>query len=294
MSSRKIESTAKNERAELLRRGFLVVPDILTAAEIACFCQATDALLKESEELQRSFRSQGSMIPTTRDSRFLELIANPKALAALARLGWLEPTFTDGYVISKPAGAPPLFWHYDWFAWSFEAVFEPVPPQIFAMYYLTNTNPANGCLRVIPGSHVELNPLHGQLREPHRGALSAAVDLTDPAFSHRPDELDVPVRAGDLIIGDARLLHAAHANSSGERRTLITLWYQPDVASLPEPVQAQMVAKIQHPDSSWPAEARARLETLFPSYIGKAQPYPRELHPASRAGGSSAVVDKSC
>ncbi len=43
-----------------------------------------------------------------------------------------------------------------------------------------------------------------------------------------------------MPIGDARLLHAAHANATDQRRTLITLWYQPDRASLPERVQAQM------------------------------------------------------
>jgi ectoine hydroxylase-related dioxygenase (phytanoyl-CoA dioxygenase family) len=37
--------------------------------------------------------------------------------------------------------------------------------------------------------------------------------------------VDVEVKAGDLVLGDARLLHAAHANNSDRRRTLITMWW---------------------------------------------------------------------
>ena len=51
--------------------------------------------------------------------------------------------------------------------------------------------------------------------------------------AHGPGERPAPdlrtlsqVRAGDLIIGDARMLHAAHANTSDARRTVITLWFQ--------------------------------------------------------------------
>lgn len=90
------------------------------------------------------------------------------------------------------------------------------------------------------------------------------------------------MRAGDLVLGDARLLHAAHPNSSTQRRTLITLWYQPNVGSLPKPVQAQMVAKIQRPEGRWSGEMRARLEALLPRYSGEAQPLERQLRPASR------------
>ena len=35
----------------------------------------------------------------------------------------------------------------------------------------------------------------------------------------------MPVRAGDLVINDARLLHAAHANRTDKRRTLVLQWH---------------------------------------------------------------------
>ena len=45
------------------------------------------------------------------------------------------------------------------------------------------------------------------------------------AVEDRPDAIDVPVKAGDLVIGDARLYHAAYENKSDERRTCITMWW---------------------------------------------------------------------
>ena len=267
-------------REQLLSDGFCRFPGVLDASTLTALLAASGRMLAAlSAEEQERTRAQGSLLPTTGDPAFADLIARPKALAALAALGFPHPTFTDGYVISKPGGSPRLFWHYDWFAWGDPYSHGPVPPQVFAMYYLSDTTPENGCLRVIPGSHVRHNPLHDLLREPHSHALSRASGAGDATeFSTRPDEVDVPVTAGDLLIGDARLLHAAHANRTMERRTLVTLWYQPDFAGMPEPIQAQMAAKAQQAPADWPETIRAKYTSLLPHYDGHATPSERQLY----------------
>src|SRR5262249_18494602 len=111
-----------------------------------------------------------------------------------------------------------------------------------------------------------------QLSEAHTEKLDSAADLNDPAFSIRPDEVDVPVRAGDLVIGDSRLLHAAHANHSSQRRTVITLRDHPDVAALPEPTQAFVATMSHHALESWPAEQRTKLERMRARYSGPHKP----------------------
>ena len=224
------------------------------------------------------------MFPTTRDPLFAELIALPQALACLHALGFAHPTFSDGYVISKPGHSPRLFWHYDWFAWQDARSYDPVPPQLFLMYYLSDTTPQNGCLRVIPGSHLHPNPLHDLLRAPHSEALGQVRDADAPEFSTRPDEVDVTVKAGELVIGDARLLHATHRNTTDERRTVITLWFQPDLPSLPERMQAQMAAKVQPIPSDWPEHAQALVSPLLTRYAGTALPYERTLYQAPGRG----------
>lgn len=109
--------------------------------------------------------------------------------------------------------------------------------QVFAMYYLTDTRRENGCLRVLPGSHVAPHPLHDDLGRAHSDEVRSAgaspvrwQDLPDHK-NDIPGALDVPVRAGDLVLGDARMLHGAWPNSSSQRRTVITLWYLPNFAT---------------------------------------------------------------
>jgi len=268
-----------DKRAQLLRDGFckfegVLAPDTVDALGAACD-RMLDALPPEQAQ---KLRAQGSLLHTTGDPIFADLITDPAALRALASLGFARPTFSDGYVISKPGHSPRLFWHYDWFAWGDAYSFGEAPPQIFAMYYLTDTTRENGCLRVVPGSHTHHNSLHDVLREPHSALLSQAHDLSLPEFSDRPDEVDVPVRAGDLLVGDARLLHAAHANETDERRTLITLWYQPDLRAMPEPIQAQVAAKVQRAPEGWPQEARDKYAAMLATYDGPVQPYGKQLY----------------
>jgi hypothetical protein len=133
---------------------------------------------------------------------------------------------------------------------------------------------------VIPSSHLTENALHPLLAEPHSHELSMPLNELNElnervGYSDRPDEVAVPVKAGDLLIGDARILHAAHANQTRERRTLITLWYQPDWESLPEEVQAQMAAKTQAIPADWPQNIHNLLANN--RYKGNATPHPRQL-----------------
>lgn len=270
----------KQRYDELIERGYCRVPDILPANLRKRLTAATELLLAEQTEEQAArLRSQGSMFPVTSAPLFAELIALPSAWECLTQFGFAHPTYSDGYVISKPGRSPRLFWHYDWFAWEDPRSYEPVPPQVFLMYYLTDTAPQNGCLRVIPGSHRTHNPLHDLLRAPRSPELGTALDAEDaPEFSTRPDEVDVPVTAGELLIGDARLLHATHRNDTDERRTVITLWFQPDLAALPERMQAQLAAKLQPVPPPWPEAAKALVSLLLTHYQGSARPYERTLY----------------
>ena len=111
----------------------------------------------------------------------------------------------------------------------------PWPTRIFLSYYLVDTTRENGCLRVIPGSHRTRHRLHDILPDAHGEELQALEDLSHPAFADYPGAVDVPLGAGDLLIADARLLHAAWPNRSDRRRTLLLAWH--DAFSFPEPAE---------------------------------------------------------
>ena len=83
------------------------------------------------------------------------------------------------------------------------------------------------------------------------------------------EAIDVPVKAGDLVVGDSRLLHSAHGNDSDERRTVITLWYFPEFDHLPDSIRAYIVdSRID----AWPGDVRDRMADLLPRYEGGAEP----------------------
>ena len=134
------------------------------------------------------------------------------------------------------------------------------------MIYLVDTTPQNGCLRVIPGSHIRRHALHGKLDDAHGEALGKMEDPEHLAFQRAEGEVDVPVRAGDVVMGSAQLLHAAHGNQSDKRRTNITLWYYPAFAALPESIKA-FVAQEGWPDD-WVEATRDLLRPLRPVYDG--------------------------
>ena len=122
------------KRHQLLDRGYCSFAHILPATLLDRLRKTIGRLLQERAAERSGHRTTGSMIQTNTDPIVAELIAHPPALAAIASLGYPHPTYTDGYVISKPPHGPRLFWHYDWFAWETPRAFAPEPLQIFAMY----------------------------------------------------------------------------------------------------------------------------------------------------------------
>lgn len=136
-------------------------------------------------------------------------------------------------VLSKPPHAPPLYWHQDFMNWNSPSAATPWPTKVFFSTYLTDTSVINGCLRVIPGTHRRRIDLHDMIPDAHGDDAQALESFDDPAFMDHPDAIDLPMRPGDLLVADARLLHATHPNTTEARRTLILGWH--DVFPFPTP-----------------------------------------------------------
>ncbi|MEE2832356.1 MAG: phytanoyl-CoA dioxygenase family protein [Candidatus Latescibacterota bacterium] len=260
--------TTSPEQRQLERDGFCVFDDVLDDDLLQRTRQVSERLLDAlpAEHLEKQ-KSTGSMVSVTDDPFFAELVAAPDALRALQILGYDNPKWASGFIISKPPHSPALFWHQDWWGWD-----EPIsqtwahPPQAFLMYYLVDTTPENGCLRLVPGSHRKRHPMHDGVPDSHTTDLREMADPEHPAYHTTEGEIDAPVKAGSVVIGDSRMLHASHANMSDHRRTVITLWYYPNWDELPESVRAHIGATTL--PASWEGEAMATLGRLQPTYDG--------------------------
>lgn len=186
-------------------------------------------------------RSQGSLVPLAEHPGYGEVIGCEALRSAYREMGFTDPRMNSGYLISKPPGGPPLFWHQDWWGWDHPISYSGTIAQVFVMIYLSDTSPENGCLRVVPGSHRAHHALH-DAEAAHGDELSRVTDPSNPLYGDVAGAVDVPVTAGDVVFGDARLLHGAYANRSDAERSLLTIWIHPHYASLPAAMRARIRA----------------------------------------------------
>ncbi|MBA3710587.1 MAG: phytanoyl-CoA dioxygenase family protein [Planctomycetes bacterium] len=262
-------------RDQLLDLGYCVVPGVLDLAMLAELRRVENKLLEQVDEAHRDqYRYQGCNIRLTfQDPTLALLYAYPRALGILSDLGFPDAKWASGYMLSKPPGGKPLYWHQDWAAWSHPLSARSEPLQLFLMYYLVDTTCENGCLRVIPRTHRKRIDLHSKLTTAHEGgAFHAPEDA--PLFEDHPEAIDVCVRAGDVVIGDSRLLHAARANQSAHSRTVLTLWYYPDFDDLPEDLRARFACKDGLP-TGFPD-----ISSVLATYVGSAKPATHDRNPA--------------
>ncbi|AUX48699.1 uncharacterized protein SOCE26_102400 [Sorangium cellulosum] len=278
-------------RDRLLSDGYTVVPGVLDLDEVRRYRALARRILapQQDREYQEKHVAIGSLFDLLREPGFVDLIGHPRALAALRRLGCDEPRYLHGIVFNKLPRTPRTFWHQDCINWNHPVAYEPDPHELILIYYLVDTTPHNGCLRVIPGSHRRRHALHAPLRGANIPDLERMRDPSSPVFQSYPDEVSLPVKAGDLIVVDVRLLHATHANDSGEERTALSLWYAPSCSALPECVRARYTLRagvddrLPYVPPGLPDDGAARLRALLPpAYEGSVAPLPWHTDPDER------------
>ena len=258
---------------QLVNEGYCLYENILSEDLLSRLRSASDKVLDENETEHRDTNQGNLVIMQFQDPAFLDLIAWPDALNVLDGLGFARSRFWSGFVIAKEFGESPLYWHQDWPFWNEPEAADRMPHQLFFMYYLTDTRSENGCLRVIPKSHIQRFDLHDHLGKGHDSDIRHTDDRDHPLFSKHPAEIDVPVSAGDLVVGDARLLHSANSNRTDERRTVLTLWYLPRYDEASERVRAGYRERTNLAVlKDFSAADRRRIAPLVPDYAGDAEP----------------------
>ena len=198
--------------------GYLVVPNVLTAAEIAAL----------NAEAARICRDHGAELRPDGAVRFEDVLCLhfPHKLSTLMRDTMAHPGITDiltaiigpnvkamqSMMFVKNAGKPGQAWHQDEF-------YIPTRDRSLAGGWiaLDDATIENGCLWVLPGSHKPgiLWPMHPhQSDEFDAGAEAHGFPAQDP--------VPVEVKAGSLVFFNGYLLHRSLRNrSQGFRRALV-------------------------------------------------------------------------
>mgnify|MGYP000365238473 CR=1 FL=1 len=152
--------------------------------------------------------------------KFLELAMYPPLVEMVSEIIGPNVALWGCQVFCKPAAhgfeTP---WHQDGHYW-------PIRPLATCTVWvaLDPSTRANGCLRVIPGSH-QGKHLHPHLHE-DRTDLTLNQRMADGAFDEA-NALDLELEPGQMSMHDVYMIHGAKANTSGQRRTGVALRYMP-------------------------------------------------------------------
>ena len=211
------------QRAAYERDGFIVVPDVFSAAEIDELRRVTDGFVARSVsvaanddvyDLEDTHSAAGPRVrrlkaPHLIDPVYFRASRNDKVVAILAEL-WGSVRFDTGKLNMKSAGyGAPVEWHQDW------AFYPHTNDDLAAVgIMLDDVDMENGPMMVVPGSH------KGPIWD-HHGPNGRFCGAMDPArLAQEGGDIDLSTalpclgKAGSVTIHHVRaLLDAATAPS---------------------------------------------------------------------------------
>jgi ectoine hydroxylase-related dioxygenase (phytanoyl-CoA dioxygenase family) len=128
--------------------------------------------------------------------------------------------FASAYIAKPPHHGLPVLWHQDGAYWPLE------PMDVVTIWLaLDDSEPGNGCIRVIPGSHrSELLPKRE--RDDIANVLASEIDVR-PQLLDEKAAVDLIIPAGGASIHHPAIIHSSHANTSDRWRHALTIRYIP-------------------------------------------------------------------
>jgi phytanoyl-CoA hydroxylase len=218
------------QRAAYERDGFIVVPDVFSAAEIGELRRVTDGFVARSasiavnDDIYDLEDTHSAAEPRVRrlkaphliDPAFFRASRNDKVVAILKEL-WGSVRFDTGKLNMKSAGyGAPVEWHQDW------AFYPHTNDDLAAVgIMLDDVDMENGPMMVVPGSHQ--GPIYD-----HHGPNGRFCGAMDPARRDVDYSKAVPLtgRAGSITIHHVRAVHGSAPNTSNRDRRLLLLQFR--------------------------------------------------------------------
>jgi len=198
--------------------GYLVLRGVLAQREIEALREACDApgIGPESRRRGADEKLLHLLEATARDSRLLEIARDERLTLPVSQLLGPDLVLQHSKLATKPpvVGRGEARWHQDF------AFFPHTNSSLLAaMLWLDDASSDNGCLHVLPGSH-----LAGPLAHDDDGYFSGACsDLPADADAR---QVALPVRAGDVTLHHCLALHRSPENTSGQPRRALVLQYR--------------------------------------------------------------------
>lgn len=191
--------------------GYLVLPDLLTAAHLARLKEETARL--ETKAVDYSVHQQVSSQVQFVGGAITELIAHPPTIAFLHELFGDEIVMMSyAYARSEP-GHPGISLHADGQPYG-SAIFgyeSSCPWLVRVLYYLDDLTPEVSPFRVVPRSHLSLHADANPYRR----------------YEAHPEEVMVLVKAGSAVLINHRVFHGNYPNVGDRPREMLAIAYRP-------------------------------------------------------------------
>ncbi len=216
-----------DEQADFFRReGFVVLRGVLDASELAELDRELDRLaanaatlpkIREGFQLEKAsdaargkpaFRKIGGISDLS--EAFGRLMRHPRIVPLLRRIIGPRVMLYRDVCMMKPARVGrEKPWHQDSVYWPW------IPMELVsAMTALDDAGVDNGCLQIIPRTHLEQRQHYGS---------ELQLDLTD---EEQARTCAVPLARGDTLLFHSLLFHASQTNRSDRDRRVCILSYQ--------------------------------------------------------------------
>jgi phytanoyl-CoA hydroxylase len=210
--------------------GAIVVPDVLTPAEVQNLRAVTDGFVERARgvtahtdiyDLEDSHSPENPRVRRIKtahlhDPAYGNLTRHPKILAVLRDLWGPDIRFDTAKLNMKCAGfGAPVEWHQDW-------AFYPHTNQDLAAVGVMFDDMAmeNGPLMIIPGSH------RGPIHDHHaNGVFCGAIDPEDRAVDYSR-AIALTGKAGSITVHHVRAVHGSAPNLSDHDRRLLLFQFR--------------------------------------------------------------------
>ena len=218
------------QKDEYERVGAIVVPDVLSAEEVAALRQATDGFVEKARglaahdavyDLEDSHSAAEPRVrriksPHLHHPAYAALVKHPRIVAVLQDLWGPDIRFDTAKLNMKSAGfGAAVEWHQDW------AFYPHTNDDLAAVgVMMDDMEPENGPLLVVPGSH------RGPVFDHHaEGRFCGAMD---PARRDVDYAAAVPLlgKAGSITVHHVRAVHGSAPNTSDKARRLLLFQFR--------------------------------------------------------------------
>ncbi len=157
---------------------------------------------------------------TPTDPFWMRLVSDSRLVdIAAAIVGPDVALFAADYIAKPPGTGQKVAWHQDASYWSLE------PMQVVTLWVAyTQSNPQNGCVRVIPGTqHMVLQPRNPEERD-FEGEMLRGMDQN---LISEEEAVEFILEPGDVSLHHPLIIHGSNANTSSVWRRGGTYQYIP-------------------------------------------------------------------